>query len=172
MAAPQSRATRPGQRGKRAGETRPLRSGGHLLPARRLHPYDAMSAPIQREEPLTSPAGIVLSVVSLVIMPVLAHAKHRTGREMGSRALVADSKETESVPIYRSRCSLAWARSPCSDGGGPTQLVDWRYSLSSCGKGGRRLPKHGSQSRPSKTSGASAAAVIAQHRGRSSLPAG
>jgi divalent metal cation (Fe/Co/Zn/Cd) transporter len=56
--------------------------------------YDATSALIQREEPLTSPAGIVLSVLSLAVMPVLAYAKHRTGREMGSRALVADSKET------------------------------------------------------------------------------
>jgi cation diffusion facilitator family transporter len=56
--------------------------------------YDAMSALIQQEEPLTSPVGIALSVLSLVVMPVLAYAKHRTGREMGSRALVADSRET------------------------------------------------------------------------------
>jgi divalent metal cation (Fe/Co/Zn/Cd) transporter len=56
--------------------------------------YDAVSALIQREEPLTSPAGIVLAALSLAIMPVLAYAKHRTGREMGSRALVADAKET------------------------------------------------------------------------------
>jgi divalent metal cation (Fe/Co/Zn/Cd) transporter len=56
--------------------------------------YDAISALIHRADPLTSPAGIVLSVLSLAIMPLLAYAKHRTGREMGSRALVADSKET------------------------------------------------------------------------------
>jgi divalent metal cation (Fe/Co/Zn/Cd) transporter len=56
--------------------------------------YDALSALIQREAPLTSPVGIVLSVASLIVMPVLAYAKHRTGREMGSRALVADSGET------------------------------------------------------------------------------
>jgi Predicted Co/Zn/Cd cation transporters len=56
--------------------------------------YDAVSALIQREDPLTSPVGIVLSVLSLTIMPVLAYAKQRTGHEMGSRALIADSKET------------------------------------------------------------------------------
>ena len=56
--------------------------------------YDAMSALIQQEEPLTSPVGIALSVLSLVVMPVLAYGKRRTGREMGSRALVADSRET------------------------------------------------------------------------------
>jgi Cation efflux family len=38
--------------------------------------------------------GVVLSILSLVIMPALAYAKQRTGRDMGSRALVADSKET------------------------------------------------------------------------------
>jgi cation diffusion facilitator family transporter len=56
--------------------------------------YDALTALIQREAPLTSPVGIGLSVASLIVMPVLAYAKHRTGREMGSRALVADSGET------------------------------------------------------------------------------
>jgi divalent metal cation (Fe/Co/Zn/Cd) transporter len=55
---------------------------------------DAMSALIRQEAPLTSPVGIALSVLSLIVMPALAYAKHRTGREMGSRALVADSRET------------------------------------------------------------------------------
>jgi divalent metal cation (Fe/Co/Zn/Cd) transporter len=67
--------------------------------------YDATSALIRREEPLTSPAGIVLSVLSLAVMPVLAYAKHRTGREMGSRALVADSKETWVCSYLSRRCS-------------------------------------------------------------------
>jgi divalent metal cation (Fe/Co/Zn/Cd) transporter len=56
--------------------------------------YEALGSLIEREEPLTSPVGIVLSVLSLAIMPILAWAKQRTGQEMGSRALVADSKET------------------------------------------------------------------------------
>ena len=33
-------------------------------------------------------------MLSLVIMPALAWWKQRTGREMGSRALVADAAET------------------------------------------------------------------------------
>lgn len=56
--------------------------------------YEAIDSLIEREEPLTSPVGIVLSVLSLAIMPGLAWAKQRTGQEMGSQALVADSKET------------------------------------------------------------------------------
>ena len=38
--------------------------------------------------------ALVLSVVSMFIMPTLAYLKGRTGRELGSRALVADSVET------------------------------------------------------------------------------
>lgn len=35
-----------------------------------------------------------MSVLSLLVMPVLAYAKQRIGKQMGSRALIADSKET------------------------------------------------------------------------------
>jgi cation diffusion facilitator family transporter len=56
--------------------------------------YEAIGSLLEGEEPLTSPVGIVLSVLSLIIMPALAFAKQNTGREMGSQALVADSKET------------------------------------------------------------------------------
>ena len=38
--------------------------------------------------------GIVIAVVSVIVMPVLFYAKYRTGKAMGSRSLVADSKET------------------------------------------------------------------------------
>ena len=38
--------------------------------------------------------GIVIAVVSIIIMPILARAKYRLGKQIGSRSLVADSKET------------------------------------------------------------------------------
>jgi divalent metal cation (Fe/Co/Zn/Cd) transporter len=47
-----------------------------------------------KSEPAESLPGIVLAVVSLLVMPLLALAKRRTGREMGSATLVADSTET------------------------------------------------------------------------------
>ncbi len=56
--------------------------------------YEAGTALLGREAPDRSTVGLVLSVLSLVIMPLLAYAKQRTGRELGSRALVADSVET------------------------------------------------------------------------------
>src|SRR5215207_5029312 len=43
--------------------------------------FESVSSLVQREEPLTSPVGIALSIVSLIAMPVLAFAKQRTGWE-------------------------------------------------------------------------------------------
>ncbi len=56
--------------------------------------YEAVGALLSGEGPESSTVALVLSVLSLLIMPVLAYLKGRTGRQMGSRALVADSKET------------------------------------------------------------------------------
>ncbi len=41
-----------------------------------------------------SPVGIILSAVSLVIMPAASLFERRTGRELGSATAVADSKQT------------------------------------------------------------------------------
>ena len=38
--------------------------------------------------------GIAIAAVSLLVMPLLARAKRRVGRQMGSRALQADATET------------------------------------------------------------------------------
>jgi cation diffusion facilitator family transporter len=56
--------------------------------------FEAVTSLLGREEPDRSAVGLVLSVLSLVIMPALAYMKQRTGREMSSRALVADAAET------------------------------------------------------------------------------
>ena len=55
---------------------------------------EATGSLVRGDEPETSTVGVVLSALSLVVMPALAYAKDRTGRQMGSRALVADAKET------------------------------------------------------------------------------
>ncbi len=46
------------------------------------------------EHPEVSVVGIVLTIVSLVVMPLLARAKREVGRAMGSRAVEADATET------------------------------------------------------------------------------
>jgi cation diffusion facilitator family transporter len=56
--------------------------------------YEAIGALLSGEGPEASTVALVLSIVSIIIMPTLAYLKGRTGREMGSRALVADSVET------------------------------------------------------------------------------
>jgi divalent metal cation (Fe/Co/Zn/Cd) transporter len=45
-------------------------------------------------EPDASPVGIGLAVASLMIMPFLSWAQRRTGRELGSATVVADSTQT------------------------------------------------------------------------------
>lgn len=46
-------------------------------------------------EPETSIVGIGLATASLLVMPALAVAKRKTGLEMGSDAVVADSNQTK-----------------------------------------------------------------------------
>lgn len=56
--------------------------------------FDSTTALLSGEGPESSIIGLVLSVLSLIIMPLLAWAKQRTGRELGSKALQADAVET------------------------------------------------------------------------------
>jgi divalent metal cation (Fe/Co/Zn/Cd) transporter len=79
---------------------------------------EAITALAGREEPDRS-VGLVLSVLSLLIMPLLAWWKQRTGRQMHSRALVADSIETW-VCSYLSFALLA--------GVGLHQLLGWWWA--------------------------------------------
>ena len=38
--------------------------------------------------------GIVIAIVSIIVMPILFYVKYQTGKALGSRSLIADSKET------------------------------------------------------------------------------
>lgn len=57
--------------------------------------FDAATALFRREAPDASGVGIVLSAISVVVMPLLAYAKRQVARQIGSRALEADAKQTE-----------------------------------------------------------------------------
>jgi divalent metal cation (Fe/Co/Zn/Cd) transporter len=61
---------------------------------------------VTQAEPDASTVGIVITAVSLVVMPLLSWAKRRTGQEIGSRTLVADSKQTR-LCAYLSAATLA-----------------------------------------------------------------
>lgn len=56
--------------------------------------FDAVRALFGAGEAEHSTVGIVLAAVSLLIMPALSAAQRRTGRELGSGSVVADSKQT------------------------------------------------------------------------------
>ncbi len=57
--------------------------------------FGAVKSLLAHEPPQTSFVGIGLSVVSLIIMPILAHAKRQSASNLGSRAMKADSRQTD-----------------------------------------------------------------------------
>ncbi|GAA5035106.1 cation transporter [Microbacterium fluvii] len=57
-------------------------------------------------EPRHSTLGIVITAVSVVVMPFLSFAERRAGRELGSATAVADSKQTL-ICTYLSSAVLA-----------------------------------------------------------------
>jgi divalent metal cation (Fe/Co/Zn/Cd) transporter len=57
--------------------------------------WDATTALLGRDPPGESLVGIVLAAVSLTVMPILAKGKRRVAHGLGSRALEADSRQTD-----------------------------------------------------------------------------
>ena len=55
---------------------------------------ESLRSLVGRQEPDASLTGIALAAASLVIMPFLSWAQRRTGRALGSNAVVADSTQT------------------------------------------------------------------------------
>ena len=68
--------------------------------------WEGLSALLGREAPDESFVGIVLATVSLLVMPLLARAKRRVAVGLGSRALEADSRQTD-LCAYLSAILLA-----------------------------------------------------------------
>ncbi|MBI4768224.1 MAG: cation transporter [Deltaproteobacteria bacterium] len=57
--------------------------------------FDALKSLLAYEPPDTSPVGIGLAIVSLILMPILARAKRRSAADLNSRAMKADSRQTD-----------------------------------------------------------------------------
>lgn len=57
--------------------------------------FDAAKALITREPPEASYVGIAVAALSLVVMPLLARAKRRVAASLNSRAMKADSRQTD-----------------------------------------------------------------------------
>ena len=69
--------------------------GGSFLLLAAYVGVDAAKTLLQREPPHASLVGIGLAIASLVIMPLLARAKRRVAARLASRALHADSRQTD-----------------------------------------------------------------------------
>lgn len=67
--------------------------------------YDSITTLIWRESPERSYLGIALLIISLIVMPVLARSKRQVAKQIKSRALEADSKQTD-LCVYLSAISL------------------------------------------------------------------
>ena len=68
--------------------------------------FESVRTLLAAEAPDASPVGIVLTALSIGVMLWLAKAKRETGEALGSRALIADSKQTRAC-WYLSAVALA-----------------------------------------------------------------
>lgn len=57
--------------------------------------FDALKSLLLREPPDASYLGIAIAALSLVVMPLLARAKRRVAAQINSRAMLADSRQTD-----------------------------------------------------------------------------
>jgi divalent metal cation (Fe/Co/Zn/Cd) transporter len=57
--------------------------------------YDSIKSLLWREKPRESVPGIILAIASVIVMPLLVRAKKKVARGINSKALMADSKQTE-----------------------------------------------------------------------------
>jgi len=57
--------------------------------------FDAAKSLWFREAPETSFVGIAIAALSLVVMPFLAHQKRKVAAKLNSRAMTADSRQTD-----------------------------------------------------------------------------
>jgi divalent metal cation (Fe/Co/Zn/Cd) transporter len=68
--------------------------------------FDAVKSLIFREAPERTYAGIALAALSLIVMPLLARAERKVAAGLNSRALLADSRQTD-ICAYLSAILLA-----------------------------------------------------------------
>ncbi len=57
--------------------------------------FDAIKSLVLKESPEASYIGIAIAALSLVVMPLLARAKRTVAAQLNSRAMMADSKQTD-----------------------------------------------------------------------------
>ena len=56
--------------------------------------YESIRKLIALEKPEPSIVGIIIAIASIILMPILFYLKYKTGKSIGSKSLIADSKQT------------------------------------------------------------------------------
>jgi divalent metal cation (Fe/Co/Zn/Cd) transporter len=56
--------------------------------------YESVKKLCFHEIPHPSLLGIIIAIVSMIVMPVLFYTKYRTGKTIGSKSLMVDSRQT------------------------------------------------------------------------------
>ena len=56
--------------------------------------FESVRKLYSHSSPDPSLLGIIIATVSIIVMPILFYVKYQTGKALGSRSLIADSKET------------------------------------------------------------------------------
>jgi divalent metal cation (Fe/Co/Zn/Cd) transporter len=79
--------------------------GASLLALAAYVAGDSLVNLVRQEAPERSLPGVALAIVSLVVMPLLARAKRRVASVIGSKALHADSRQTD-ICVYLSAILL------------------------------------------------------------------
>ena len=81
---------------RKRNEKRALRLVGICFVALALYiAYESATSLGLKQAPEHSIPGIILASISLVVMPLLSHAKRSVGRVLGNTAMHADAKQTE-----------------------------------------------------------------------------
>lgn len=86
---------REGEKGERRERTALKIVGVSFLLLAGYVAFDAAKSLIGRQPPEASYVGIGLALLSLVVMPLLASKKRRVAAQLNSRALQADSRQTD-----------------------------------------------------------------------------
>lgn len=81
--------------------------------------WEAAESLWARRAPESSPVGIALAALSLIVMPILARAKRRVAQALGSGALEAETRQTE---------VCAWLSAILLLGLGSNALVGWWWA--------------------------------------------
>lgn len=56
--------------------------------------YESIRKLLLTDKPESSLFGIMIAIVSIIVMPLLFYSKYKTGKSLGSKSLIADSKQT------------------------------------------------------------------------------